>query len=108
MDDGQANEPTASERPALERALSRLAGALDALEGAIAQRLEGERGGQDREAERAAMAEDRARLALELDAALARLAGLDATLREADRRVERAMDEVSGLADAAAPPAPRS
>lgn len=106
MDDGQANESPA-QHPAMERALSRLAGALDMLDGAITQRLDGERGGQDREAERAAMAEDRARLALDLDAALARLAGLDATLIEADRKVERAMGEVSGIVEAAASPPAR-
>jgi len=106
MDDGQVNE-SPTQHPAMERALSRLTGALDRLDGAIAQRLEGERGGQDRDAERAAMAEDRARLALDLDAALAKLAGLDATLLEADRRVERAMGEVSGLVEAASPPSAR-
>ena len=103
MDQGRTQDGVGGQGE-VERALGRLAAALDALDGAVAHRLEGESGGQDREAERAAMAEDRARLADELDAALARLAGLDAALVEADRRVERAMGEVSGLVEAATPP----
>ncbi|RYB03692.1 DUF4164 family protein [Lichenibacterium ramalinae] len=74
----------------LQRALQRLNGALDALEAAAERRAEAEAGRADAEAEFSVMQDDRSRLAVELDAALARARGLD-----------RAVDEVSGRLDRA-------
>lgn len=78
-------------------ALHRLDAALLQLEAAVARRLEAEANPDDVEAERAIMAEDRARLAAALDAASARLAAVEAAADTVGRRLERAIDTVEGV-----------
>ncbi|WP_375457078.1 DUF4164 family protein [uncultured Methylobacterium sp.] len=88
-------------------AFHRLDAALGALEAAVARRLEADADPDDVEAERAIMAEDRARLAAALDAASARLAEVEAATDAVGRRLERAIDAVEGvLAQPAGDPAP--
>ena len=57
----------------LDNALARLDGALGQLEAAARRRIEAERGRGNLETELALMQDDRARLAAELDGAMARL-----------------------------------
>lgn len=89
----------------LEAALRRLGAALDHLEAAAERRAQGDAQRADREEEFGLMQKDRARLAQELEGALARLQGLDAASAEASRRLERAEARVRaalGEADAEA------
>lgn len=78
-------------------ALHRLDAALLQLEGAVARRVEADANPDDVAAERAIMAEDRARLAAALDAASARLAALEATTDLVGRRLEQAIGTVEGV-----------
>lgn len=88
-------------------ALHRLDAALGALEAAVARRLEADADPDDVEAERAIMAEDRARLAAALDAASARLATVEAAADAVGRRLDRAIGTVEGvLARPAGDPSP--
>ena len=75
----------------LEAAIQRLDAALSALEAATARRLETERRRADLETELSLMQDDRARLAVELDGALAKLNRLEAAADDVNRRVDRAM-----------------
>lgn len=90
----------------LQRALQRLNGALDSLDAAAERRAEAEAARADAEAEFAVMQDDRARLAVELDAALARARGLDRAVDEVAGRLDRAgatlRDILEALADDAA------
>ncbi len=90
--------------PPLAAAVARFKTALDQLEGAVAQRLEQEMSLADLEEELAIMQDDRSRLALDLDAALARAATVEKTRDEVLRRVERAS---AGVAAVLGLPAPR-
>ncbi len=83
----------------IDDALARLQGALSLLEAAVARRIEAEDSQGDRETERLLMAEDRNRLAAELDAASARLATVNAATDEVGRRLERAIDTVEDVLD---------
>lgn len=74
----------------LDGALSRLSAALDLLEATAARRMENELSRADLEEELAIMQDDRGRLALELDAALAQTSALGRTRDEVLRRLERA------------------
>jgi hypothetical protein len=74
----------------LEDALLRLTAALDELETTAARRLEAELSHADLEEELAVMQDDRSRLALELDAALAHNASLEKARDEALTRIDRA------------------
>ena len=76
--------------PRLDAALARFERGLAALETAVAQRLENEMSLADLEEELAVMQDDRGRLALDLEAALARAATVEKTRDEVLRRVERA------------------
>ena len=83
--------------PRLDAALTRFERGLAALETAVAQRLENEMSLADLEEELAVMQDDRGRLALDLDAALARAATVEKTRDEVLRRVERASASVASV-----------
>jgi hypothetical protein len=93
------------DRPNVDHALARLDTVLTRLEASVAHRLEAEREPGDLETELAIMAEDRARLAAELDAASARLATVEATTSDVGYRLGRAIEAVEGVL--ARPPASR-
>ena len=87
----------------LDNALKRLESALGLLEAAATRRLEAERRRGDLETELQIMQDDRARLAVELDGAMARLHRVEAATSDIGRRVERAagaIREVLGRAGA--------
>lgn len=83
----------------VDQALARLGAALGVLEAAASRRLEAERSKSSLETELALMQDDRARLAVELDGALARAGRLDATVEELARRIDRAIRQVRGVLD---------
>ena len=91
----------------LQSALQRLNGALDALEAAADRRAEAEAARADAVAEFAVLQDDRSRLAVELDAALARARGLDRAVDDVSGRLDRAgatlRDIVETLAAGGAP-----
>ncbi|MGO9770550.1 MAG: DUF4164 domain-containing protein [Roseiarcus sp.] len=93
----------ASLPPRLDAALQRFERGLDALETAVAQRLENEMSLADLEEELAVMQDDRGRLALDLDTALARAATVEKTRDEVLRRVERASASVASVLGVAPP-----
>lgn len=74
----------------LDDAFRRLSAALEQLETTVARRIESELSHADLEEELAVMQDDRSRLALELDAALAQKIDLEKTRDEVLRRLERA------------------
>ncbi len=78
----------------LDDALKRLDGALDLLEASVARRLDAERRRGDLETELHIMQDDRSRLAVELDAALARLHRVEAAADDVGERIQRAMGAV--------------
>ena len=75
---------------ALEAALKRLSTALDHLDAAADRRARADAARGDLEEELTIMQDDRSRLAIELNSALARVGSLDLAQREAERRLERA------------------
>ena len=75
---------------ALDDAVRRLEAALGALEATLGRRLDLERRRGDLETELQIMQDDRARLAVELDGAMARLHRVEAATSDIGRRVERA------------------
>ena len=79
---------------AIDQALTRLRAALSALESAAAKRAELDRSKATLETELALMQDDRARLAVELDGALARAHRLDAAAQEMGTRIDRAMASI--------------
>jgi len=74
----------------LDDGVRRLEAALGLLEAAVTRRLEAERRRGDLETELQIMQDDRARLAVELDGAMARLHRVEAATSDIGRRVERA------------------
>lgn len=74
----------------LDGSLGRLSAALDALETTVARRIDNELSLADLEEELAIMQDDRSRLALELDAALAQKSALEKTREEVLRRLHGA------------------
>ena len=74
----------------LDDAMKRLDAALGLLEAAVTRRLDAERRRGDLEVELQLMQDDRARLAVELDGAMARLHRVEAAAGDVGRRVERA------------------
>jgi Domain of unknown function (DUF4164) len=90
----------------LEQAFERLATALDRLELAATARLDSEYGLEPLESELAVMRDDRSRLAVELDGALARNASLEHVTREVSERVNRAMQGVEAVLRMRAEPVP--
>lgn len=81
----------------LNEALKRLDAALTALEAAAARRAEADRRNIDIETELSLMQDDRARLAVDLDGAMARLARLQAAANDVEERVERAIGVVTAV-----------
>lgn len=88
----------------LNAAFERLETAVAGLERAAARRLELEQRRGDLETELSLMQDDRARLAVELDGALARLERLEAAADDVSRRVERAMGAVRTVVGAEGQP----
>lgn len=74
----------------LDGALSRLTAALDQIERAVAVKLEDDLSSAELEEELAIMQDDRGRLGLDLDAALARVSALEKTRDEVLRRLDGA------------------
>jgi hypothetical protein len=76
--------------PAITQALGQLRTAVAALESVVARRSQDDRSVETLKKELAVMQDDRAQIALDLDAALAKAARLDAVTGELGRRVDRA------------------
>lgn len=87
----------------LENALARLDGALGQLEAAARRRIEAERGRANLETELTLMQDDRARLAAELDGAVARLQQVEHAAGEVDQRLARAINVVGAVIARIAP-----
>ncbi|PWB82611.1 MAG: hypothetical protein C3F11_11025 [Methylocystaceae bacterium] len=75
--------------PRFDDAMRRLSAALEQLETTTARRIEAELSHADLEEELAVMQDDRSRLALELDAALAQKIALEKTRDEVLTRLDR-------------------
>lgn len=90
---------------ALEEALARLDTALSALEATVGRRLDLERRRGDLETELQIMQDDRARLAVELEGATARLEQLEGAAEDVGRRVDRAIGGVREVLERAESPA---
>jgi hypothetical protein len=90
---------------ALDEAVKRLDAALGALEATLGRRLDLERRRGDLETELQIMQDDRARLAVELDSASARLARMEAATADIGRRVHRAAGAVREVLERADAPA---
>jgi hypothetical protein len=88
---------TVAEVQLLDQALQRLAAALDRLELAATARLDAEQGLEPLETELSVMRDDRSRLAVELDGALARNASLEQVTREVQARVARAIGGIEAV-----------
>jgi chromosome segregation ATPase len=93
MTHSQTSAETSAEK--LDRALARLAKALDQLERAVAVKLEDDHSVAELEEELDIMQDDRSRLALELDAALAHVSALEKARDEVLRRLDEAGDGVA-------------
>lgn len=78
----------------LDQAIRRLLTALDQIEIAVTRRVEAEAALEPLETELALMRDDRSRLAVDLDSALARGAALESAAVEVARRIDVAMDKV--------------
>jgi hypothetical protein len=98
---------TVADAYSLDQAFGRLSAALDRLELAATARLDSEQGLEPLEAELAVMRDDRSRLAVELDGALARNASLEHVTREVSERVARAIIGVEAVLCEDAVPEPR-
>jgi hypothetical protein len=85
---------------ALGVALRRLESAVGVLEAASARVLDSRRTGADRETEIALLADDRARLAEELDTSNARTTRLESTNREVARRLDTAIETIRDVLNA--------
>jgi chromosome segregation ATPase len=85
----------------LDIVLKRLAAALDHLEAAAERRAKVDAERNDFEEELAVMQDDRSRLAVELDGALAKAKVLSAANAEVSRRLERASDAIRSVLTAA-------
>ena len=86
-----------SEIDSVEAASRRLALALDALDAAAERRREATRGEQALSAQIHSLGEDRARLAGELDQAMARARGLERANREVAQRVAAVIESIRGV-----------
>lgn len=87
----------------IEEAILRLRASLSALEAAAAHRQEADRSKAMLETELDLMQDDRARLAVELDSALARAQRLDTTSDELVRRIDKAIGTVRAVIELADP-----
>ena len=87
----------------LEEAGKRLEAALTLLEIAIGRRFDTASRRGDLETELQIMQDDRARLAVELDGATARLSQVEAASEDVGRRVERAIGAIRQVLEQAEP-----
>lgn len=85
-----------SEIESVEAASRRLTLALDALDAAAERRHEAARGEQVLSAQIHCLGEDRARLASELDQAMARARSLERANREVAQRIATVIDTIRG------------
>lgn len=90
----------------LRLSLGRLATAIDQLDAAAARRRQADVARGNLEDELAVMQDDRARLAMDLDAALARGRGLSSATGEVARRLERVEGTVKAMIAAIRPDEP--
>jgi exonuclease VII small subunit len=81
----------------LDHAIARLDAALNQLEAAAQWRLDSEKRRTEMETELTLMQDDRARLAMELDAALAQLKRVEGAADEAGRRLDLAMATIGDV-----------
>ena len=86
-----------SETDSIETASRRLALALDALEAAAERRGEADRSEECWRRRSRPSATDRARLASELDQAVARSRGLETANREVAQRIDQAIETIRGV-----------
>jgi hypothetical protein len=86
-----------SETDSIEAASRRLALALDALDAAADGRREVVRHGEALTAQVHALGDDRARLAAELDSAVARSRTLEVANREVAKRIETAIETIQAV-----------
>jgi chromosome segregation ATPase len=86
-----------SETDSIEAASRRLAQALDALDAATERRCEAARGEEALSAQVHALGDDRARLAGELDHAVARARTLEHASREMAQRIAAAIASIRGV-----------
>jgi FtsZ-binding cell division protein ZapB len=85
-----------SEIDSVEAASRRLALALDALDAAAERRREAARGEQALSTQIHSLGEDRARLASELDQAMARARALERANREVAQRIDAVIESIRG------------
>src|SRR5437763_16097531 len=85
----------------MEAALERLSRALDLLEQAVEARLEAESRRAERDEALSVLEDDRSRLGVELDGALARNRSLEHAAEDVSRRLEAARSTVQSLLGAA-------
>jgi Sec-independent protein translocase protein TatA len=83
----------------LREVIGRLGAAVDALESAVATRLESDQDYQEADAEAQRMNADRSRLAQELDASEARAERLEDANKEVSRRLVTAMETIRAVLD---------
>jgi len=88
-----------SSEATLREVIARLGRAMEALEGAVAARLEHDRDYMEAEAEVQRMNADRARLAQELDSSEARAERLENVNKEVSRRLVAAMETIRAVLD---------
>ena len=86
---------------AVELATKRLQAALDAIEGAVERRLERDQGQAALASQVHAFDSDRARLAEELDAAVARARRLEAANRDVAQQLDAAIATIRMIVDRA-------
>lgn len=91
------SDTDSSDIDSIEAASRRLALALDALDAAAERRRERFRNEAALSAQIHALGNDRARLAGELDSAMARARALEAANRDVAQRLARAIDTMRGL-----------
>ena len=89
-----------SDSAAIDAANKRLALALDALAAAVERRGEADRQSASLSVQLHALGSDRARLASELDAAVARAHALDHVNREVAKRIDTVLGSIRSLLDA--------
>lgn len=90
--------PEASDE--LDRALKRLASALDLLEAAASRRAAADAARANLEEELAVMQDDRARLAVDLDGAVARAKALESANLSVSQRLDRTSATIRSILEA--------
>ena len=86
-----------SEATTIDSATRRLQSALEALDGAVGRRLDGDRGQAALASQVHAFDVDRARLAAELDDATARTRALESANREVAQRLDEAIATIRAI-----------